>query len=285
MRLFIIILFLLGSYTMQANYMKRCYEKNAISYRITMDFTVDVKANLAIWKIYLHLPDDSILLDRYVHDKFYKEDILYDADLSEYIIIGDAIAVDQDVFIVMTRFDKIYLMKYHLMPTDKQVIQSPYYVEDDEEGYDSLRFRYFTATIKPISANQLWVTWYRKNLLRFNCLNDEGFLIRFHEEVEKISGTLPNDLDKCPTEIVTELKKVLNYPPDKKNDTFQYIGYLDETDVKFWDVKRAVGITYFFYKKEQRLPLKVIRYDNYNKIWLFSDYTEKQITVRKASDR
>lgn len=289
MKLSIILFFLItGSDLLHANSMKRCYEKDAAGYRITMDFTPDIDANLAIWKIYLHLPDDSILLDKYASDQFDIYELREVEHASKYIIIGDADVINQDVYIVMTRFDEIYLMKYHLLSAEKKVIRSAHHIEEDEESYDSFRPRYFKAAIKHFSANQLWATWYRNNLLCFNCLTGDGFKIVFEKEGEKIPGTLPDDLDGRPTEIVAELKRVLEYPLDKKNATFQYVGCLDETDVvpamKYRGGKRGDGITYFFYRKDQRLPLKVIRYDNYDRIWLLSGYKEEKIPINRFVD-
>lgn len=288
MRLIVFVFFFLVSYPLQASYMKRCYEKDAAGYRITMDFTPDTIANLAIWKIYLHLPDDSILLDKYVSDQFDIYELREVEHASKYIIIGDADVINQDVYIVMTRFDEIYLMKYHLLSAEKKVIRSTHHIEEDEESYDSFRPRYFKAAIKHFSTNQLWATWYRHNLLCFNCLTGAGFKIVFEKEAEKIPGTLPDDLDVRPAEIVAELKRVLKYPPDKKSDIFQYVEYLDETDVvpamKYRGGKRGDGITYFFYRKDLRFPLKVIRYDNYDRIWLLSGYKEEKIPINRFVD-
>lgn len=289
MKLSIILFFLItGSNLLHANSMKRCYEKDAAGYRITMDFTPDTVANLAIWKIYLHLPDDSILLDKYASDQFDIYELREVEHASRYIIIGDADVINQDVYIVMTRFDEIYLMKYRLVPAEKQVIRSEHHIEEDEESYDSFRPRYFKAAIKHFSTNQLWATWYRRNLLCFNCLTDDGFKIVFEKKVEKIPGTLPDNLEGNPAEIVSELRRVLNSPPDKKNSTFKYVGYLDETDVvpamKYRGGKRGDGITYFFYKKDIKQPLKVIRYDNYNKVWLFSGYKEEKTPINRFVD-
>lgn len=272
---------------MQANYMKRCYEKDATGYRITMDFTVDIKANLAIWHIYLHLSGDSILLDKCVGE-FYKEDILYDAELSEHLIIGDVIVVNQDIFIMMTRLGKICLMKYRVLQAEKQAIQSVNYIEMDRRAAFNLGPLHFTAAFRQFSQNELWVTWNRYKLLRFDCLMDKGFRVYFDEEVEKASGALPDDLDGRPVEIATEFKRILNYKPNKNTDKIQYIGYLHESNVlitmKHWGGKRGDGITYFFYKKDIKQPLKVIRYDNYNKVWLLSGYKEKEIPKNRFVD-
>ena len=41
---------------------------------------------------------------------------------------------------------------------------------------------------------------------------------------------------------------------------------------------RTSGITYFFYRKDDDTgKVKVIRYDNYNEIWLLDDYKEERI--------
>ena len=95
------------------------------------------------------------------------------------------------------------------------------------------------------------------------------------KDEQKLFKTL--DLDKNKEKTANEIRKVLAENNNiRKNDTFRYLGYIDNETLYWEKYKNRNGILYFFYQLTLQ-EAKVIRYDCFNNEWLIGDYREEEI--------
>ena len=85
------------------------------------------------------------------------------------------------------------------------------------------------------------------------------------------------DLNQNKEKVSNEIRKVLAENNNiRKNDTFRYLGYIDNETLYWEKYKNRNGILYFFYQLTLQ-EAKVVRYDCFNKEWLLGDYKEEEV--------
>lgn len=266
--------------------MEPIYRKTTPTFDITVHLTEDSVEKKTTWDIYLHRKGQPpLLLDHYRMDEYYTQEDQenYVGDVKKYFLIGDVIGYGNTIFMMVRKFDEICLLEYHL-PEQGKVTKKDYFVQQTEiEAHIAYVNPTFSASIKIVTQKELYITWNYYSLLRTDLLTGKAFYIDFSDNYANISGILPDNPDADSISVSKELYRVLeNQKLVKDKNKFKYISFLDGLET-VWDMKergggkREEGITHFFYQHLPSLSTKIIRYDNYKKVWRIGDYKEIEL--------
>jgi hypothetical protein len=298
--------------------MELLYEKKIEKIEISMLFETNKIQNT--WKIYLNTPSvNNLLIDKF--EKKTETNIIFKSygDIRKQVIIGDVIRKDSALYVMIYRFDKIFLSEY-IFSRDETFICNEYFIGYNHRGsYLNFGDPYFRAEMK-LYYNKLYIMAEHCGLVYFNFTTKKVYRIKFFELFEnhmsnndtfnnnsKIIKTIHDTSGNKPY-LFYEMKEGAGYISlpegrkgipvyDKKDlmhpETSRKIEeYIKDVIVTFENISinkiillwtfqelRNEDVTCFFYQEDNSNKMRIIRYNNDCFEWYINDYTEEEITA------